>query len=282
LEPCAHTGRTRPCADALIAAGVRRVLVAVRDPWPTASGGAERLRASGIEVEVGLLADEATAVNEPWLVAVRRGRPFVTWLVRATLDGRVAAPDGTPLPGGPDPDADPVDEDAAAARIRALRTEVDAVLIGVGTVLAADPTLTVLDRHGRPARRQPLRVVADSAGRTPVRARVRDAATDTWIATVAELGAGPDGRLDLTALMDALHARQRRHVLLEGGPRLAGGMVAAGLVDRLVAYFDTALLGGGPAVLESGAVTTVADVWRWQIARAGAVGSSVHVEARPV
>lgn len=272
LEPCAHTGRTGPCADALIAAGVRRVLVGVRDPWPAAAGGIERLRSAGVDVEVGVLGDEAAAVNEPWLSALRRGRPFVTWKVAATLDGRVAAADGT---------SRWITGEAARHDVHRLRGEVDTMLVGVGTVLADDPHLTVRDAAGVLAARQPLRVVADSHGRTPPGARVRDAAAPTWIATADDIGHGADGHLDLHKLLEALHARQRRHVFLEGGPHLAGAMVRAGLVDRVVAYLAPALLGRGAGALVDAGVTTMSEIHRLELIDVTRVGDDVRLTARP-
>ena len=272
LEPCAHTGRTGPCADALLAAGVRRVLIAVPDPWPKAAGGADRLRAAGVEVVMGVLAEEATTGNEPWLTATRLGRPFVTWKLAASLDGRVAAADGSSrwITGA-----------AARQDVHRLRAEVDTMLVGVGTVLADDPHLTVRDQEGRPLGRQPLRVVVDSAGRTPAGARVRDQAAPTWIATAAELGTDPAGRVDLRSLLARLYEQERRHVLLEGGPRLAGAMVEAGLVDRVVAYLAPVLLGAGPNALVGGGITTIGEALRLETIDVHQVGDDVRVRARP-
>ena len=273
LEPCHHTGRTGPCTGALLAAGVARVVVAVPDPSPVAGGGAAALRASGIAVEVGVLSDEAEAVNEPWLTAVRRRRPFVTWKVATTLDGRVAAADGTSrwITGG-----------AARTDVHRLRAEVDCVLAGVGTVLADDPSLTVRAPSGEPLPRQPLRVVADSAGRTPPESRVLDTAAETWVATAAEVGRAPDGHLDLPALLDELFRRERRHVLLEGGPRLAGAMWRNGLVDRVVAYIAPALLGAGPSALEDAGITTIGDAARLRLDDVTRLGDDVRLTLRPV
>jgi len=272
LEPCAHTGRTGPCADALLAAGVRRVLVAVPDPSKRAAGGAARMRAGGMEVLVGVMAEEAIAGNEPWLTATRLGRPFVTWKLATSLDGRVAAADGT---------SRWITGEAARQDVHRLRAEVDTMLVGVGTVLADDPQLTVRDVGGRTAGRQPLRVVVDSAGRTPLGARVRDTAAPTWIATAAEVGADPTGRVDLRALLARLYERERRHVLLEGGPRLAGAMVRAGLVDRVVAYLAPVLLGAGPSALEDAGITTIGEAWRLEPIDVHQVGVDVRVRARP-
>ena len=272
LEPCAHTGRTGPCVRVLIDAGVARVVVAVSDPTSAAGGGADLLRRAGVDVEVGVLAAEAEAVNEPWLTSVRRGRPYVTWKAAATLDGRVAAADGSSrwITG-----AD------ARADVHRLRAEVDAVLVGVGTVLADDPQLTVRDAEGRDLERQPLRVVADTEGRTPARARVLAGTAQTWIATGDEVGRTTDGRVDLRALLEALHRRERRHVLLEGGPTLAAAAVRAGLVDRLVAYVAPALLGAGPPLMGDVGVDTIADALRWDLVDVTRVGGDVRLTLRP-
>jgi len=269
LEPCAHTGRTGPCTDALIEAGIARVVVAVPEPSSVAAGGIARLRAHGVDVEVGVLQDEAAAANARWLTPFRLGRPFVVWKFAATLDGRSAAADGTSrwITG-----AD------ARADVHRLRAAVDTVVVGLGTVLADDPQLTARDVG---AQRQPLRVVVDSTGRTPSTARVRDGAADTWIATADDVGSGPEGRVDLTKLLTALHERGRRYVLLEGGPRLAGAFLAAGLVDRVVGYLAPALLGAGPAALGEAGVTTIADALRLDITDVTLIGGDVRITAAP-
>ncbi|MFC5763384.1 bifunctional diaminohydroxyphosphoribosylaminopyrimidine deaminase/5-amino-6-(5-phosphoribosylamino)uracil reductase RibD [Actinacidiphila bryophytorum] len=170
LEPCNHTGRTGPCAQALIEAGVARVVHAVSDPSPAASGGAATLRAAGVDVEGGLLAAEAEAVNVAWLTSVRRGRPFVRWKYAATLDGRIAAADGS---------SRWISSAESRADVHRLRAEADAVVAGSGTLLADDPHLAV---RGIPDAVQPLRVVVDSRARTPRGARVLDDAAPTLIA----------------------------------------------------------------------------------------------------
>jgi diaminohydroxyphosphoribosylaminopyrimidine deaminase/5-amino-6-(5-phosphoribosylamino)uracil reductase len=248
LEPCNHTGRTGPCAEALIAAGIRRVVIAVDDPTPVAAGGVATLRSAGVEVETGVRRAEAEQGNIAWRTAVRRGRPHVTWKFAATLDGRSAAADGT---------SQWITSEPARADVHRLRGTVDAIIAGVGTVLADDPHLTVRDlRDGSLAITQPLRVVVDSSGRTPEDARVRDAAAPTWIATAAAAGAGPDGRIDLAAMLTQLYARGVRGALLEGGPTLAGSFLAAGLVDTVIGYVAPKLLGAGrPALVGAGVVT---------------------------
>ncbi len=272
LEPCSHHGRTPPCADALIAAGVRRVVFAVPDPSDAGSGGADKLRAAGIDVELGVLVEAAVAVNEPWLTATRLGRPFVTWKLAASLDGRIAAADGS---------SHWITGEAARADGQRLRTEVDTILVGVGTVLADDPQLAARDENGTALARQPLRVVLDSTGRTPPAARVRDNTARTWIATAAELGTDGSGRVDLFAFMDQLYAREKRHVLLEGGPRLAGAMIGAGLVDRIVAYLAPTLLGAGANALDDAGITSIAGARRLELLDVSRVGGDVRLLARP-
>ncbi|MBW4706107.1 MULTISPECIES: bifunctional diaminohydroxyphosphoribosylaminopyrimidine deaminase/5-amino-6-(5-phosphoribosylamino)uracil reductase RibD [unclassified Micromonospora] len=273
LEPCDHTGRTGPCSHALIRAGIARVVVAVPDPNPVASGGAATLRAAGVRVEFGVRADEAEAGNVAWLTSMRRGWPYLIWKYAATLDGRSAAVDGSSMW---------ITSEAARMDVHALRGTVDAVIAGVGTVLTDDPRLTARNlRDGTLAIRQPLRVVVDSAGRTPADARVRDGAARTWIATVAEVGAGPDGRVDLPALLAELHHRGVRAALLEGGPRLAGAFLAAGLVDRVVGYVAPKLLGGGPTALIDAGVTTIADAIDLELTDVTRVGSDLRITALP-
>ncbi len=271
LEPCAHTGRTGPCAEALLAAGIARVVVAVPDPDPVASGGTAVLGRAGVDVEVGLLAAEATAGNLAWLTAVRRGRPFVTWKFAATLDGRSAAADGTSRwITGP----------AARTDVHRLRAAVDTVVAGIGTVLADDPALTVRldDFDGA----QPLRVVVDSHGRTPATARVRtDDTGPVWVATAAEVGSTPDDRVDLAKLLTELYARGSRSVLLEGGPTLAGAFLAGGFVDRVVAYVAPALLGAGPAALSGTGITTVDGALRLEVADVARIGTDLRISGTP-
>ena len=271
LEPCNHTGRTGPCAQALITAGIRRVVIAVDDPTPVAAGGAATLRAAGVEVETGVRRAEAELGNVAWLTAVRRSRPYVTWKFAATLDGRSAAADGT---------SQWITSAPARTDVHALRSTVDAIVVGVGTVIADDPQLTVRDlRDGILAIKQPLRVVADTSGRTPADARVRDAAAPTWIATAADVGAGPDGRLDLSALLAQLYARGIRSVLLEGGPTLAGAFLAAGLVDKVIGYVAPKLLGAGPPALAGAGVTTIAEAIDLDLTDIAQIGADLRFTA---
>jgi diaminohydroxyphosphoribosylaminopyrimidine deaminase/5-amino-6-(5-phosphoribosylamino)uracil reductase len=253
LEPCAHHGRTPPCADALVAAGVSRVVAACGDPHPLVAGrGFARLTVAGVEVAVGLREAAARALNRAFLHAVTRGRPHVTLKAAMTLDGKIAATDGSSqwITGEP-------------ARLEAhrLRFVADAVLVGIGTVLADDPRLTV--RHPALPAKEPLRVVADSRLRIPADARVLAAGEPgrTVIACVAPAPGGraaalraagtrvlelpgSDGRVDLVALLAALGALGVLAVLAEGGGELGAGLVAAGLVDRVAFFIAPRLLGG--------------------------------------
>lgn len=261
LEPCRHTGRTPPCTDAVLRAGIRRVVYAVDDPTEHASGGAVLLRAAGIDVHGGVLADEvARGALEPWLHAVRTGRPFVTWKYAATLDGRVAAIDGT---------SRWITCAEARRDVHRLRGECDAILVGSGTVLADDPHLTVRDGEGKLAARQPLRVVSDRSGRTPSDARIRDSAAETLITSA-----------DPVPMLTALYERGVRSVLLEGGPTLAGAYVAADLVDRIVGYLAPRLLGSGPSALGDAGIPTLATAPRLRIDDVAPIGDDIRIIAR--
>ena len=284
LEPCRHAGRTPACTDAIVAAGVRRVVYALADPHEVAAGGAEALRAEGVEVEGGVLADEAAVDLGPWLVAVRRRRPHLTWKYAATLDGRTAAADGT---------SRWITGSDARVDVHRLRARCDAVVVGIGTVLADDTALTVRDW---PAQRQPLRVVVDGKARTPLSARILDDAAPTLVAVgadaersrvgnlraagaeVVEL-ARSDGHLDLHALLAELYEREALQLLLEGGATLAGSFVRQRLVDKVVGYHAPALLGAGPPVLGDAGVTTLAAALRLRLDDVRQLGDDVRIEA---
>jgi diaminohydroxyphosphoribosylaminopyrimidine deaminase/5-amino-6-(5-phosphoribosylamino)uracil reductase len=273
LEPCDHTGRTGPCTTALIRAGVAKVVVAVADPNPLAGGGVHTLREAGVDVVTGVREGEAEAGNIAWLTAVRRGWPYVIWKYAATLDGRSAAIDGTSMW---------ITSEAARMDVHKLRATVDAVVVGIGTVLADDPRLTARNlRDGTLNIRQPLRVVVDSTGRTPEGARVRDGAAPTWVVTTADVGTGPDGRVDLAALLTGLYQRGVRAALLEGGPTLAGGFLAAGLVDKIIGYVAPKLLGAGSPALADAGVHTIAEAIDLDYTEITQVGPDLRFTAVP-
>jgi len=231
LEPCRHTGRTGPCTDALLAAGVAHVVFAQDDPTAAAGGGADVLRAAGVSVESGVLADEAAMVNEEWTVAVTRGRPFVTWKAAVSLDGRVAGADGGPTP---------ITGAEARMQVHALRARVGAIVVGSGTVLVDDPALTV--RTAEPTPGPPLLRVVVGSRTIPPSARVLDDAAPTLLTDERDPG----------RLLDDLYARGVRHVLLEGGPTLAAAFLAARVIDRIEWYVAPVLLGDGPVALPVG------------------------------
>lgn len=245
LEPCNHTGRTGPCSEALIAAGVRRVVFAQSDPNPVATGGAARLRAAGIEVETGLGLAEARAVNRVWTFAVEHGRPFVTWKLAATLDGRSAAADGT---------SRWVSGLASRRDTHRLRALCDVMLVGANTVAVDDPRLTVRDDADRDLPHQPLRVVMGERDLDPGRRVFDDAAETLHLRT-----------RDPRAALAELFARDRQHVFLEGGPTLAAAFLDAGLVDEVVVYVAPLLLGAGAAAVGDLGISTMADALRLEV-----------------
>jgi diaminohydroxyphosphoribosylaminopyrimidine deaminase/5-amino-6-(5-phosphoribosylamino)uracil reductase len=244
LEPCAHMGRTGPCAAALREAGVRRVVFAQADPNPVAAGGAALLRGAGIEVEQGLMVDAARGLNRVWTFAVEHGRPFVTWKFATTLDGRSAAADGT---------SRWVSGRAARLDTHRLRALCDVMLVGTNTVAVDDPQLTVRDEHDQPLPRgcQPLRVVMGERD-LPTTKRIFDDHAGTLHLRTR----------DPETALKTLYARDRQHVFLEGGPTLAAAFLSTGLVDEVVTYVAPMLLGAGlPAVGDLG-IRTIADALR--------------------
>ncbi|MCW2525156.1 MAG: ribD [Pseudonocardiales bacterium] len=263
LEPCNHHGRTGPCVDALIAAGVARVLFAVSDPTPVAGGGAARLSAAGVEVaaefEPGLAA--AGALHW-WLVGTSRRRPFVVWKFAASMDGRAAAADGT---------SRWISSAESRADAHRLRAQIDAIMVGSSTVLADDSALTVRAADGTPADRQPLRVVLDRRHRVPATAKVLDGSAESLVLDEP----GP------AAVLGALWTRGIRSVLLEGGPTVAGAFLADRCVDEVVTYLAPALLGAGPAVVAEAGVTTISDAIRLEFRTVERLGPDVKFTAVP-
>jgi len=247
LEPCNHTGRTGPCAQALVAAGVRRVVFAQADPNPAASGGAATLRAAGVEVESGLLAVESRLLNTVWTFAVEHGRPFVTWKFATTLDGRSAAADGT---------SRWVSSKASRVDTHRLRALCDVMLVGTNTVEVDDPLLTVRDEHDQPLAVQPLRAVMGERELDPGR-RIFAQSSEGGDAESVQLRTR-----DPHAALAELYARDRQHVFLEGGPTLAAAFLRAGLVDEIVVYVAPMLLGAGQSAVADLGITTIADAFR--------------------
>jgi diaminohydroxyphosphoribosylaminopyrimidine deaminase/5-amino-6-(5-phosphoribosylamino)uracil reductase len=260
LEPCNHTGRTGPCAVALVDAGVARVVYAQSDPNPLAAGGAATLLAAGVEVVSGVLADAAAELNPTWTFAVTHGRPFVTWKAASTLDGRIAASDGT---------SRWITSPEARADVHDLRATVDAVAVGTGTALADDPHLAVR-RDGEVATGgQPLRVVVGLRD-LPATSRVLDDAAPT-----VQLRTH-----DPHEVLADLAARDVQHVLLEGGPTLAAAFVRAGVVDAVRWYVAPALLGAGAGALAEAGMSTIAEALRLEVTDVALVGADVRIDAR--
>lgn len=250
LEPCSHTAVTGPCADALVAAGVARVVIGVQDPDDRVRGtGIERLREAGVDVTVGVCADEVRAQLAPYLKHRSTGRPWVVLKLAATLDGRTAAPDGT---------SQWITGDAARTDAHQLRAESDAVIVGAGTVRADDPTLTVRHVTGR----DPLRVVL---GAVPADASVHPA---------LELSG------DLGGVLDELGGRGVLQAMVEGGASVAHDFHAAGLVDRYVVYLAPALFGGddGRGLFAGPGAATIADLWRGRITSVVRLGDDLRIE----
>lgn len=258
LEPCDHQGRTGPCTARALDAGVSRVVYAVADPTREAAGGARSLRAAGVDVRQADDDEVHAAGNGPlraWMHRQRVGRPFVTWKYAASLDGRVAAADGTSRwitgPG-------------SRRHAHGRRQEIDALVVGTGTLAADDPALTARLDDGRPAARQPLRAVMGLTG-VPSDAAVR----------------GTDGRFRHLATRDPARALDLlgdvNHVLVEGGPRLAGAFLAAGLVDEVDAYLAPMVLGAGRPAVEGAGVDTLAAAHGFTVRETAVLGTDIHV-----
>lgn len=263
LEPCNHTGRTGPCSEALVAAGVARVVYAMDDPNPVAQGGADRLREAGIEVESGLLGEEAARLNRGWLFGLAQQRPFVTWKLASTLDGYSAATDGTSrwITGA-----------AARRDVHRLRAAHDVVLAGTGTVLADDSQLTVRDGADQPLPKaqQPLRAVM-GLREIPHQARVLDDSAETVLLATR----------DPREALDDLFKRDKRDVLLEGGPTLAASFLKAGLVDEIVAYVAPTLLGSGRSAVGALGIDTIADALHFTTSDVAVLDGDVRITLSP-
>ena len=253
LEPCAHHGRTPPCTDAIIEAGVARVVIGIEDPDPHVAGrGIALLREAGIDVTVGVAADEVVAQLAPYLKHRTTGHPWVVLKMASSLDGRTAAPDGT---------SRWITGEASRRDVHRLRADSDAVLVGAGTVRVDDPELTVRLDDGVD-RAQPLRVVLGSA---PARARIQPA---------LELSG------DLGEVLGELGRRGVLQLLVEGGPTVAHDFHAVGLVDRYVLYLAPKIFGGddGHPLFDGPGAGTIADVWTGRLISVERLGEDIRVE----
>ena len=288
LEPCNHQGKTPPCVDAVLAAGIRRVVAATRDPNPSVrGGGAAALEARGVEVRVGCLQDEARTANRVFFTAMERRRPHVTLKCAMTLDGKIAAFDGR---------ARWITGEVAREHAHRMRRVSDAVVVGIGTALADDPALTV--RLPTPWPREPLRVVVDSQARLPLHARVIDAGEAAHAVVAVAAGAPAErvaalrargvtvlacksggGRVDVADLGARLYALDVRGILLEGGSALNGAFIDAGLVDHVAMFIAPILLGGARApTAASGQGRALADALRLRGVTVTPLGSDWLVE----
>ena len=261
LEPCNHTGRTGPCALALIEAGVTRVVYSISDGGEHSGGGAERLRAAGVDVESGVLEAEGHSLLAPWIASRALGRPHVTVKWAQSLDGRAAAADGT---------SQWITGSTARADVHRRRAEADAIIVGTGTLLADDPALTARDGDELFAQ-QPVPVVI---GATPIpeRARVRQHPHPPIAYATHDLG----------SVLDDLYDRGLHRVFVEGGPTLASAFVSAGLADRVLAYIAPTLIGGPRTALTDVGVGTIANQHRLEIDAIERLGSDLLIDARPL
>jgi diaminohydroxyphosphoribosylaminopyrimidine deaminase/5-amino-6-(5-phosphoribosylamino)uracil reductase len=289
LEPCAHTGQTPPCADALIAAGIRRVVTALEDPDPRVGGrGLERLRAAGVAVSVGACAAEAADLNAGFFMRIRQGRPLVSLKLATSLDGRIATRSG---------DSRWITGEAARRRAHLLRATHDAILIGTGTALADDPELTC--RLPGLADRSPVRIVLDRTLRLPATARLLGAGAPTWVvthhdadavrlrdlglsaATIMTVGLDEAGRLSLPQILRSLGARGITRLLVEGGGVLAASLLRQDLVDRLYWFRAAAVIGGdGLAAAAAFDIERLADAKRFERVDIETVGSDLSESYR--
>jgi diaminohydroxyphosphoribosylaminopyrimidine deaminase/5-amino-6-(5-phosphoribosylamino)uracil reductase len=261
LEPCNHTGRTGPCSEALLAAGIARVVYAISDPGHRSGGGAERLRAGGGIVDAGVLADEAEAFQHKWLTAVRRGRPWVTVKWASTLDGRAAASDGT---------SRWITGTAARQRVHEERAANDAILTATGTVLADDPSLTARGDAGELMPHQPIPVVV---GERPI---PDDAALRRHPAGLIEAPSH-----DLEAVLTSLTDRGIRRVYVEAGPTLVTALIAADLADEFSVYLAPTLLGGDRLAIGDLGIPTIAGARRLRLESVERLGDDLLLTARP-
>lgn len=290
LEPCAHTGRTGPCAKAIIDAGLSKVVVAMVDPDPLVRGkGIAELEAAGIEVEVGALRTEAERLNEAYVVHRSLGRPFVVYKVAATFDGRTSAPDRS---------SKWISGEKARADVQRLRSAMDAIVVGVETVLSDDPALT---NRGLRSEHRPMRVVMDSRLRTEPQAKIllgdgttlifcgddidsaRASALEKAGAEVVPIGVDGNG-LSIKQMLRLLAEREVVTVLLEGGPTLAGSFQREEMIDRYVLYLSSKIMGGlgSAGILEGWTAKTIQEARPLEIINVKRVGEDVRVEAYPV
>jgi diaminohydroxyphosphoribosylaminopyrimidine deaminase / 5-amino-6-(5-phosphoribosylamino)uracil reductase len=290
LEPHAHHGRTPPCTDALIQAGVKRVVAPIEDPNPAVSGkGFSHLRAEGIEVAEGLLSEAARRVNEKYIHLMRTNRPFVHLKVAVSLDGKIATRTGK---------SRWITGEQARGRVHELRHEYDSILVGAGTAVSDDPMLT--DRSGKLRRRPLVRVVLDkrlqlsshsslvsTASETPLLVFTDGAADTTVVSELEEKGVQvirqTSGGRDLKAALAELGRREIQSLLIEGGATIAGHFLAAGLVDKVTFFIAPIIIGGSaaPSAVGDPGVETIAEAWRLQQVEIVKHGDDLEITGYP-
>lgn len=271
LEPCNHHGRTPPCSEALIAAGIARVIYASGDPNPRVDGsGAARLREAGIVVEQGLRAIEGEELNLGFFSRMRRQRPWLRLKMAASLDGRTATASG---------ESQWITSEAARADVQRWRAESAAILSTSATVLADDPRLSV---RLPDVSRQPLRVLLDREGKIPSQARLFSEPGEVLQLTSKEIALDASGRLSLPAVLTALNAREINEVWTEAGATLAGSLITADLVDELVVYLAPMLLGSEGRPLAALQIGRLLDASRWQTTDLRQIGPDIRIMLRPL
>lgn len=271
LEPCNHHGRTPPCSEALIAAGIARVIYASGDPNPRVDGsGAARLREAGIVVEQGLRASEGEELNLGFFSRMRRQRPWLRLKMAASLDGRTATASG---------ESQWITSEAAREDVQRWRAESAAILSTSATVLADDPRLSV---RLPDVPRQPLRVLLDREGKIPAHARLFSEPGEVLQLTSKEIALDASGRLSLPAVLSTLNAREINEVWTEAGATLAGSLITANLVDELVVYLAPMLLGAEGRPLAALQIGRLLDASRWRTTDLRQIGPDIRIMLRPL
>lgn len=294
LEPCCHHGRTGPCTQALIKAGIKRVVCAMNDPFPDVAGeGVQQLKQAGVEVDVGLMADEAAALNRAYLSRVLKKRPFVRCKMAMSMDGRTAAADGS---------SQWITSPQARQDVHLLRAQSAAIMTGIGTVLSDDPLLTVRSENQRLQElveetyfEQPRRIIVDSQFRMPMDAKMLSLPGETWLFTLATQTSQPHkglkvikgqsagDHIDLPQMMQQLAALDINSVHVEAGPTLSGALLTAGLVDEIVIYLAPTLLGDqGKPLFNLPGMLNISQQLNLDITDVRAVGCDMRVTAHLV
>jgi diaminohydroxyphosphoribosylaminopyrimidine deaminase/5-amino-6-(5-phosphoribosylamino)uracil reductase len=260
LEPCNHFGKTGPCAQALIDAGISRVVFPLKDPGNESAGGAQRLRDSGVEVIEGVLRDKAKEQARVWLSSKQLGRPFVTLKWASSLDGRIAATDGS---------SKWISGEESRRDAHLLRRDVDAILVGTGTVIADDPELTARDQNGNYFEHQPLRVVMGERALPSDKRVFNDKAE-----TIQIRARNPQ------VVMHELQNRQVKHLLVEGGSKIASEFIRNNLVDEFIVYLAPLLLGGPRLAINDLGIPSMAEAVNLRITEQKLLGEDLFIRAR--